>query len=115
MARITGRSDDMLIIRGVNVFPSQIEELIGRIPQLVPHYQILVDKDGHLDAMTIRVELDGGLSPSDEVRVSAARELQHHVKSYVGVSAQVEVTAPFEIERVVVGKARRVIDRRPKE
>lgn len=115
MARITGRSDDMLIIRGVNVFPSQIEELIGRIPQLVPHYQILVDKDGHLDAMTIRVELDGGLSPSDEVRVSAARELEHHVKSYVGVSAQVEVTAPFEIERVLVGKARRVIDRRPKE
>jgi len=115
MDRITGRSDDMMIIRGVNVFPSQIEELIGCVPQLAPHYQLFLDKDGHLDTLTVRVELDPGAGDGETQRASAARELQHHIKSRVGVSTAVEVTEPFSIERVVVGKARRVFDRRPKE
>ncbi len=115
MDKITGRSDDMLIVRGVNVFPSQIEELILRVPQLAPHYQILLDKEGHLDHVLVRVELEPQADRADEVRARAAAELQHHIKSYIGVSTTVEVTAPFAIERVVVGKARRVIDRRPKD
>ncbi len=114
MDKITGRSDDMMIVRGVNVFPSQIEELILRVPQLAPHYQILLDKDGHLDTVTVRVELEPQADRADDVRSRAASELQHQIKSYIGVSSTVEVTAPFAIERVVVGKARRVIDRRPK-
>ena len=115
MDKITGRSDDMMIVRGVNVFPSQIEELILRVPQLAPHYQILLDKDGHLDTVTVRVELEPQADRADEVRARAGAELQHQIKSYIGVSTTVEVTAPFAIERVVVGKARRVIDRRPKD
>lgn len=115
MDKITGRSDDMLIVRGVNVFPSQIEELILRVPQLAPHYQIVLDKEGHLDHVLVRVELEPQADRADEVRGRAAAELQHHIKSYIGVSTTVEVTAPFAIERVVVGKARRVVDRRPKD
>ncbi|MBL8534753.1 MAG: phenylacetate--CoA ligase [Betaproteobacteria bacterium] len=115
MDKITGRSDDMLIIRGVNVFPSQIEELICRVPQLAPHYQLVLDKEGHLDALTVRVELDPQADRGEFQRDSAGRSLQHQIKAHIGVSAQVEVTAPFAIERVVVGKAKRVIDRRSME
>jgi len=115
MDKITGRSDDMLIVRGVNVFPSQIEELILRVPQLAPHYQIVLDKEAHLDTLAVRVELDPQADRGDEARARAAGELRHHIKSLIGVSAAVEVTAPFAIERVVVGKARRVVDRRPKD
>ncbi|MEX0959624.1 MAG: phenylacetate--CoA ligase PaaK [Burkholderiales bacterium] len=114
MDKITGRSDDMLIIRGVNVFPTQIEELICSMPQLVPHYQLVLDKDGHLDALTVRVELEPAADRAEHVRAHLARELQHHIKSLIGVTAQVEVTPPFAIERVTVGKAKRVIDNRPK-
>ena len=114
MDKITGRSDDMLIIRGVNVFPSQIEELICRMPQLVPHYQLVLDKDGHLDALTVRVELEPTADRAEHVRPRLARELEHHIKSLIGVTARVEVTPPFAIERVTVGKAKRVIDNRPK-
>ena len=110
--KITGRSDDMLIIRGVNVFPSQIEELICKVPQLVPHYQIIVGKDGHLDTLTVRVEQSADADPADEARASVGKQLQHQIKSLVGVSALVEVASPFAIERVIVGKARRVIDKR---
>jgi phenylacetate-CoA ligase len=112
MDKITGRSDDMLIIRGVNVFPSQIEELICKTPALAPHYQLIADKDGHLDSLTVRVELTAEMRYAD--RDTVASELQHHIKSYVGVSSSVEVVEPFAIERVSVGKARRVIDKRPK-
>ena len=115
MDKITGRSDDMLIIRGVNVFPSQIEELICRVPQLAPHYQLVLDKEGHLDALTVRVELDPQTDRGAFQRDSAGLSLQHQIKAHIGVTAEVEVTAPFAIERVVVGKAKRVIDRRPKE
>ncbi len=74
MARITGRSDDMLIIRGVNVFPSQIEELVLRTAGLAPHYQLELTKEGHLDALTVHVECLGPLSKNDAGRANAARD-----------------------------------------
>ena len=110
MERITGRSDDMLIIRGVNVFPSQIEELICKLPALAPHYVLVVDKEGHLDSLTVRVELDPGMRYAD--RDTVAGELHHHIKSYIGISAHVEVVEPMAIERVTLGKAKRVVDKR---
>jgi phenylacetate-CoA ligase len=100
MEKITGRSDDMLIIRGVNVFPSQIEELILKQPGLSPHYVLEVSKDGPLDHLTVLVEGDDG----------ARAGLQHSIKSYIGITADVELGS---IERSI-GKAKRVIDRRPK-
>ena len=110
MDKITGRSDDMLIIRGINVFPSQVEELICKHQALAPHYLLVVDKDGPLDTLTVRVELSPGMRYAD--RDTVAHELHHHIKSYIGVTAAVEVLDPFAIERVVVGKARRVLDKR---
>ncbi|MFL6660320.1 MAG: phenylacetate--CoA ligase, partial [Massilia sp.] len=113
MDKITGRSDDMLIIRGVNVFPSQIEELILKMPQLAPHYQLVVSRDGHLDKLAVTGELrDPSQSPGD-VAVLAA-ELEHHIKTFVGVSTKVTLVAPEGIERTLTGKAKRVIDQRPK-
>ncbi len=106
MARITGRSDDMLIIRGVNVFPSQIEELVLRTSGLAPHYQLEVTKEGHLDSLTVHVECLGDLSASEGGRTQAARELAGSVKSYVGISVTVNVHDPGSIERSA-GKARR--------
>jgi len=115
MGKITGRSDDMLIIRGVNVFPSQIEELILRMPQLAPHYLLVVDKDGHLDSLTVRVELSPEAHTGDAAaRQPIARELEHYVKNLIGVTVEVEVVDPFGIERVTIGKAKRVLDCRPK-
>jgi phenylacetate-CoA ligase len=100
MEKITGRSDDMLIIRGVNVFPSQIEELILKQPGLSPHYVLELTKDGPLDHLAVIVEGDK----------AAAAQLQQHIKSYVGISSEVRVGA---VERSI-GKAKRVIDKRPK-
>jgi len=100
MEKITGRSDDMLIIRGVNVFPSQIEELILKQPGLSPHYVLEVSKEGPLDHLTVVVEGDAG----------ATAGLRHSIKSYIGVSADVKIGT---IERSI-GKAKRVIDKRPK-
>ena len=81
MDKITGRSDDMLIIRGVNVFPSQIEELILRVPQLAPHYLLVLDKDGHLDCLTVRVELavEAHAGYADRAQL-IGRELEHNIK-----------------------------------
>ena len=110
IGKITGRSDDMLIIRGVNVFPTQIEELVCTVPALAPHYQIHVDKDGHLDRVRIKVEARAALSP--EASLVAARDLGHRVKTLIGISAEIEVLAPQSLERVLVGKAVRVFDRR---
>ena len=104
MARITGRSDDMLIIRGVNVFPSQIEELILKQPELSPHYVLELSKQGPLDHLTVLVE-------SEDLAASA--RLKHDIKSYIGVSADVKIAAAGTIERST-GKAKRVIDKRPK-
>ena len=98
MEKITGRSDDMLIIRGVNVFPSQIEELILKTPGLTPHYVLEVTKNGPLDHLAVIVEGES----------SAAAALAHHIKSYVGISAEVRIGA---VERSI-GKAKRVVDKR---
>jgi len=111
MAKITGRTDDMMIVRGVNVFPTQIEELILRCEGLAAHYQLELTRDGHLDVLTVHVESTP--DASFERRQAAARELGHHVKSLVGVSIGVSVKDPGAIERSL-GKAKRVVDRRPK-
>lgn len=114
MGRITGRSDDMLIIRGVNVFPSQVEELICRRPQLAPQYLLVVTREGHLDALTVQVELEATADRAETHRASLAAALAHDIKALIGVTAAVEVMLPFALERVTVGKAKRVLDRRPR-
>jgi len=108
MEKITGRSDDMLIIRGVNVFPTQIEELILKQKELAPHYVMEVSKDGPLDHLTVLVELAPGAADA-----GSTAKLQHHIKSYIGVSADVKLVPISTIERSI-GKAKRVIDKRPK-
>jgi phenylacetate-CoA ligase len=113
IGKITGRSDDMLIIRGVNVFPSQIEELILKMPALAPHYQLIVSRDGHLDSLAVTGELREPSQPLDTV-ASLARELEHNIKTFVGVTTKVTLMPPDGIERTLTGKARRVIDQRPK-
>jgi phenylacetate-CoA ligase len=112
LGRINGRTDDMLIIRGVNVFPSQIEEIILNERVFAPNYHLEVDRDGHLDTLTVVVEWPAA-GASGAQREAAARELGHHVKSSVGISVQVRVVDPGALERSV-GKARRVTDRRPR-
>ena len=110
--KLAGRSDDMLIIRGVNVFPSQIEELILKMPVLAPHYVIEVTRPQHLDEMEVQVEMQPE-ADNETGRSQAAAELQHHIKSFVGISARVRVVPTASIERSV-GKARRVVDKRAK-
>jgi phenylacetate-CoA ligase len=110
IGKITGRSDDMLIVRGVNVFPTQIEEIVCAIEGIAPHYLIHLDKDGHLDRVRIQVELRDATAAGR--RDEFARELAHRAKSLIGISALVEVLDPLSIERVAVGKAKRVFDRR---
>jgi phenylacetate-CoA ligase len=114
MDKITGRSDDMLIIRGVNVFPSQIEELILKMPKLAPHYVLEVSRPEHMDELDVLVEMKPEFARAPEAeQQAAAKELQHHIKSYIGVSTQVRVVGQNTIERSI-GKAKRVIDKRPK-
>jgi phenylacetate-CoA ligase len=113
IGKITGRSDDMLIIRGVNVFPSQIEELILKMPLLAPHYQLVVSRDGHLDKLEVVGELRDASLSQDGVS-ALARELERHIKTFVGVSTRVSLMAANGIERTLTGKARRVIDKRQK-
>ena len=113
MAKITGRSDDMLIIRGVNVFPTQIEEAILKQPELSPHYLLEITRANFMDAMLVRVEVRPGVALSEAQRGKTARALMHHVKSYIGISVEVLIMNPNEIERSL-GKARRVIDTRAK-
>jgi phenylacetate-CoA ligase len=110
MGKIVGRSDDMLIIRGVNLFPTQIEELVFQQGQLAGQYQIVVTRDGHLDEIEVRCEVLPSAMDAD--RDAAAGWLQHRIKTLIGVSARVHVGAPESIERTLVGKARRVIDKR---
>jgi len=111
MAKVMGRTDDMLIIRGVNVFPSQIEELIVGQSYLAPHYILEVRREGALDNLEVIVELDPQVANVAAVRDEAARDLQRRIKSYVGVTASVSVCNPGVIDRSV-GKAKRVFDRR---
>ena len=114
MAKITGRSDDMMIVRGVNVFPSQIEELILAMPKLSPQYQLTLLRDGHLDSLAVRVEARAELCESlgDDDRAALARELQHRIKTMVGVSTSVSILRTGEIPVSATGKAKRVIDLR---
>ena len=112
MGKIVGRSDDMLIIRGVNMFPTQIEELVLQEPLLSGQYQLLITRQGPLDAVEVRCELRPE-AVGAEIGV-IARSLQHRIKTLVGVSTKVSIGAPDSIERTLVGKARRVIDQRPK-
>lgn len=109
MARISARSDDMLIVRGVNVFPSQIEELVLRIRRLAPHYQLELTREGHLDQLAVKVECLEG-TPA-EARGGLQRELEVSIKALVGVSVRVHVGDPGSVERSA-GKARRVVDLR---
>jgi phenylacetate-CoA ligase len=111
MDRITGRSDDMLIIRGVNVFPSQVEEQVLQMPALAPQYQLVVSKDGHLDKLEVRCELREG-EFSDEMVATLAQELKHRIKTYIGVTTSVNLLPAQGIERSMTGKARRVVDQR---
>jgi len=112
MDKITGRSDDMLIIRGVNVFPTQIEELILAMPKLAPQYQLVVTRDGHLDKLDVVAELRPE-TPGSEAD-ALARELEHCIKTHVGVTTRVSVVGADGIERTLTGKARRVVDKRPR-
>ena len=112
MDKIVGRSDDMLIIRGVNLFPTQIEELVLKHGQLGGQYQLVVTREGPMDQVAVHCELlpEHQTASPDEV----AKTLQHSIKSLIGVSTKVLVGAPDSIERTLVGKARRVVDKRPK-
>jgi phenylacetate-CoA ligase len=112
MEKITGRSDDMMIVRGVNVFPTQIEEQILKVKGLAPHYQIVLTREDRLDEMEILVEATPGAAHAD-ARQASAGELAHHVKGVIGVNAKITVTDPGGVERSQ-GKARRVIDKRAK-
>jgi phenylacetate-CoA ligase len=112
MGKIVGRSDDMLIIRGVNVFPTQIEELVLQHGQLGGQYQLVVTRQGPLDELQVLCELMPAHANAD--RAAAGGALRERIKTLIGVSATVSVGAPDSIERTLVGKARRVIDKRPK-
>ena len=114
MAKITGRSDDMMIIRGVNVFPTQIEELILKQPELAPHYQCEITRPEHLDELTVRVEVAPEFAARGaEARNNAANQLAHRIKELIGVTAAIELVEPNGVPRSL-GKAQRVVDRRGK-
>jgi phenylacetate-CoA ligase len=111
MEKITGRSDDMMIVRGVNVFPTQIEELILRQPALSAHYQCVLSKEGPLDNLMVKVETRMGLSAQSPEAQAAAQALVHEAKAYIGSSLSVELCEEGAIERSQ-GKAKRVLDLR---
>jgi len=110
MEKITGRSDDMMIVRGVNVFPTQIEELLLKVEALTPHYQITLTRDGRMDQMEISVEIKPD-ADFPETRETAGKKLGRLVKDTIGISAHIDVRRPSLVERST-GKARRVIDNR---
>ena len=112
MEKVTGRSDDMIIIRGVNVFPSQIESVILKYSEVEPHYMIYVDRVGNLDIMEIQIEMNYSIF-SDQVRKieSIERKLRHEIESTLGISAKIKLVEPNTIQRSE-GKAKRVIDNR---
>ena len=111
--RITGRTDDMLIIRGVNVFPSQVEELILAERRFAPHYYLELTREAHLDALAVHVEMLTDVPATPDDCETASRSLSRRLKSLIGISARVVVNPTGAIERSV-GKARRVLDKRPK-
>jgi phenylacetate-CoA ligase len=111
MEKITGRSDDMMIVRGVNVFPTQIEELILKDERLAPHFVIELRREERLDTMAVRVEVRPGTD--EAVRAACSAELAHQIKAQIGVTATVETTVPGSVERSA-GKAKRILDLRGK-
>jgi phenylacetate-CoA ligase len=114
MDRVTGRSDDMLIIRGVNVFPSQIEAVLVGIQGLEPHYQLIVDRVGTLDTLEVQVEVSDALfSNADEVRVlqKIEKRINKDLKDFLGITAKIKLVEPKSLQRFE-GKASRVIDKR---
>ena len=113
MEKITGRSDDMMIVRGVNVFPTQIEELILKRPELAPHYQCVLTRDGNLDNLMVHVETRPGVDPGSIEARASAELLRHEIKVYVGSSVAIELKAEGAVERSQ-GKAKRVVDLRGK-
>ncbi|MFL5993434.1 MAG: phenylacetate--CoA ligase PaaK [Streptomyces sp.] len=112
MEKVTGRSDDMVILRGVNLFPTQIEEIVLRTPGVAPHFQLRLTREGRLDALTVRAEARPGATP--ETRDAAARAIAAAVKDGIGVSVAVEIVEPESLERSV-GKIRRIVDLRPRQ
>ena len=110
--RITGRSDDMLIIRGVNVYPSQVESVLVGQPNIDPHYQLVLQREGNLDTLTIEVESSPGVNPDEYDAI--ARSVEHIIKSRIGVTCRTIVLSPGEVPRSQ-GKAVRVRDMRPKD
>ena len=114
MEKVTGRSDDMIILRGVNVFPTQIEEQLFKIPALAPHFQIRLTRADRMDAMAVHVEPAGGESLTDADREAHAADLARRIKGIAGVSVRVTIGAPGSVPRSQ-GKAVRVIDERPGE
>jgi phenylacetate-CoA ligase len=110
--RIMGRSDDMLIIRGVNVFPSQIEEVIVQIKDLSPHYQLIVERERNLDTLTVMVEVSENAF-SDEIKTleRIERSAQHEIENVLGISVKIKLVEPRTVERSE-GKARRIVDKR---
>jgi phenylacetate-CoA ligase len=115
MKRVTGRSDDMLIIRGVNVFPSQIESILIDTEGLTPHYQLIIERHGNLDSLEVQVEVNEALF-SDEIKSLQRVEskVMKNIKEFLGVTAKVKLVEPKSIERSV-GKAKRIIDNRHKD
>ncbi|MFI1252436.1 phenylacetate--CoA ligase PaaK [Streptomyces netropsis] len=111
MERITGRSDDMVILRGVNLFPAQIEEIVLGTPGIAPHFQLRLTREGRLDHLTVRAEARQGATP--EQRAAAASDIVRRVKDGIGVSVAVEIVEPESLERSV-GKLKRIVDLRPK-
>jgi phenylacetate-CoA ligase len=109
--RVTGRDDDMLIIRGVNMYPSQLEAVLVGFPGLAPHYQIVLTREGALDAITVEVELAPDVPADEAARVTKAQEVTHHIKALIGVTCEVAVKAPGGVPRSE-GKAVRVRDLR---
>ena len=109
MEKITGRSDDMIILRGVNLFPTQIEELILRTPELSPHFQCVMSRDGRMDDLTVLVERREAASMAQATE--AGIELRRFIKSNIGVTVAVDVVDPDTVERSV-GKMRRIVDKR---
>lgn len=111
MEKITGRSDDMMIVRGVNVFPTQIEELILKQATLAPHYQCILTREGPLDALTVAVEARQDVPHDGAEALAAADQLAHEIKAYIGTTAKIELRPSGGIERSL-GKAKRVLDQR---
>lgn len=112
MRKVTGRSDDLVILRGVNVFPTQIEEIVLRTPGVAPHFQLRLTREGRLDALTVRAEARPDATPQD--RDTAARAIAAAVKDGIGVSVAVEIVDPQSLERSV-GKIKRIADLRMRE